>query len=70
VYHCNITKCTTSYQISEQLKGNDMGGTCSTHRKSEKSMQNCSWGNLRGRDHFEDLYVDGRIILKWIRVIV
>jgi len=24
------------------------------------------WGNLRERDHFEDLGVDGRIILKWI----
>jgi hypothetical protein len=23
------------------------------------------WGNLRGRDHLEDLGVDGRIILKW-----
>jgi hypothetical protein len=24
------------------------------------------WGNLRGRNHFEDLGLDGRIILKWI----
>jgi hypothetical protein len=24
------------------------------------------WGNLRGRDHLEDLGVDGRIMLKWI----
>jgi hypothetical protein len=24
------------------------------------------WGNLRKRDHFEDLGVDGRIILEWI----
>jgi hypothetical protein len=23
------------------------------------------WGNLRERDHFEDLDIDGRIILKW-----
>ena len=23
------------------------------------------WGNLKERDHFEDLVVDGRIILKW-----
>ena len=24
------------------------------------------WGDQRERDHFEDLSVDGRIILKWI----
>ena len=24
------------------------------------------WGNLRERDHWEDLDVDGRIILRWI----
>ena len=24
------------------------------------------WGNMRERDHLEDLGVDGRIILKWI----
>jgi hypothetical protein len=24
------------------------------------------WGNLRKRDHLEDLAIDGRIILRWI----
>ena len=24
------------------------------------------WGDLRKRDHLEDLDIDGRIILKWI----
>jgi hypothetical protein len=24
------------------------------------------WANLRDRDHFEDLGVDGRILLNWI----
>jgi hypothetical protein len=24
------------------------------------------WGNLRGSDHFKDLGIDERIILKWI----
>jgi uncharacterized protein YjcR len=25
------------------------------------------WGNLRERDHFEKLGIDGRSILKWVR---
>jgi len=24
------------------------------------------WGNMKERDHLEDLAVDGRIILKWV----
>ena len=24
------------------------------------------WGNLRERDHLEDLSVEGKLILKWI----
>ena len=24
------------------------------------------WGNMRNRDHLEDLWIDCRIILKWI----
>jgi len=24
------------------------------------------WGNLRERDHLEDTYVDGKIILRWV----
>jgi len=24
------------------------------------------WGNLRETDHFEDVVVDGKMILKWI----
>jgi len=24
------------------------------------------WGNLKEKDHFEDLGIDGRIILQWI----
>jgi hypothetical protein len=24
------------------------------------------WGNLRERDHLEDIGIDGRIILEWI----
>jgi len=34
-------------------------GTGEVHRE-------CWWGDLRKRDHLEDLGIDGRIILKWI----
>jgi hypothetical protein len=34
-----------------------MGRACSTHRRDE---------NLKGRDHSEDLVIDGRIISVWI----
>jgi hypothetical protein len=41
----------------------EMSGTCSTTGK----MHTIFWpGNLKVRDHLEDLGVDGRIILEWI----
>jgi hypothetical protein len=41
-----------------------MGGTCSTRGRNEKCLV---WvGSLMGRDHLEDLGVDGRIVLEWI----
>jgi len=42
-----------------------MGRTCSTHGRDE--MHTKFWSvNLKGRDHSEDLWVDGRIILEQI----
>jgi hypothetical protein len=43
-----------------------MGGVCSTHGRDEKFRQYFGWKKLKGRDHSEDLGVDGRIILDWI----
>jgi hypothetical protein len=39
-------------------------GTCGGEEK--RGAYRISLGNLRARDHLEDLGVDGRIILKWI----
>jgi hypothetical protein len=42
-----------------------MGGACSTDGRDE--MHTIFWlENLTGRDHLEDLGVDGKIILEWI----
>jgi hypothetical protein len=41
-----------------------MGGTCSTHGRSEKCIQNFDQKSLKGRDCVEDLGIDRRIILE------
>jgi hypothetical protein len=49
-----------------QTKKNDVGEICSTHRTGGKFIQNFQSENLEGRDHSEDIGIDGRIILKGI----
>jgi hypothetical protein len=40
-----------------------MGGTCNTHDKDDKYTK--FWlENLNGREHSEDLSIDGKIILE------
>jgi hypothetical protein len=41
-----------------------MRGACSTHKRDEKLIQNFWSENLKGRNHIEDIDIDGRIILK------
>jgi hypothetical protein len=41
-----------------------MGGACSTYGRDEKYTENFG-RKSEGRDHSEDLDVDGRIILEW-----
>jgi hypothetical protein len=43
-----------------KVKEDDVGSTCSTHGTSKKYIQ-----NLKGKNHVEDLGVDGRIIFDW-----
>jgi hypothetical protein len=49
----------------EQIKDNLMGGAYSTHKRWETHTG--FWSeNLKESDNFEDVDVDGRIILEWI----
>jgi hypothetical protein len=36
------------------------------HGRQERCSRGFWWGNLRERDHFEDLAVDSKITLKWV----
>jgi hypothetical protein len=52
--------------LGDKIKNNEMGRTCGIYGKQERCIQGFCGGDLRERDHFEDLDVDGRTILKWI----
>jgi hypothetical protein len=43
-----------------------MGGKCSTYGGGGKVHTEFWWGDLKERDHLENLGADERIILKWI----
>jgi hypothetical protein len=44
---------------------NEMGGTCGTYGTEEKLIE-FRWGELKEREHFEDLRLGGSTILKSI----
>jgi hypothetical protein len=43
-----------------------MGGASSAYERIGEVYTGFWWGNLRERDQWGDLVVDGRIILRWI----
>jgi hypothetical protein len=55
----------TKYYSGHQIKTNDVGGTCGTYEE-ERFTHGIVGGDLRERNHLEDLGVDGRITLQWI----
>jgi hypothetical protein len=46
------------------MKEAEVDGECSAHARDEKCLQMLV-EIRKGRDHSEDLDIDGRIILKW-----
>ena len=53
----------TKYSLSDQINKDEMGGACSTYGIQGEMHTRVRRGNLRERDHLEDLGVDGTIIL-------
>ena len=50
----------------DKLKNNDVGEACSTYGRRGEVHVGFWWGNMKERDHLEDLGIDGTIILKYI----
>jgi hypothetical protein len=48
--------------LGGQIEKNEIGTACGACREEERCIQGL-WGNLREKDHFEGLAIDGRIIL-------
>ena len=61
----SLTIC-TAHQIllGDQIKKNEIGGTCNTYGGEERCIQGFGGGNLRERDHLKDPGVDGMVILR------
>jgi hypothetical protein len=49
--------------LAVEIKENKMGRACGTYGRHERSIQGFVW-RCEGRNHLEDLGVDGRIVLK------
>jgi hypothetical protein len=62
----SFISCTLRQTLLERSNQDEIARTCSKH---ETEMYTKFWGdNLKKRDHYDDVYVDGRII--WSRVYV
>jgi hypothetical protein len=47
------------------MRGDEVGGTCGTHGGMVEMFTGFWLGGLKGRDHWEDLGIGGRITFSW-----
>jgi hypothetical protein len=52
----------------EQIKKSEMPGACGTRVGEERVFTGFLLKTLKERDHFEELDVDGKIILKCLKI--
>ena len=57
---------TTFYYAGDQINKAEMGGACGTYGLVEKCVQGFGWETWGKEITWENLVVDGRIILQWI----
>jgi hypothetical protein len=56
----------TKYYSGDEIKEDGMGGMCGTHWKKKRNEYRGLVGNPQRKNHFEDVCLDGVIILKFI----
>jgi hypothetical protein len=60
LYCCsNLCQGCTNIIRGDNIKTNEMGSACGAYGDS-RDQHRVLWGDLRGKDHWEDLGVDGR----------
>jgi hypothetical protein len=50
--------------LGDQIENNELGRVCSKYRRQERCIHGSGGKTFRG--HFEKLFVDGTMILKWM----
>jgi hypothetical protein len=58
--------CIPKYSSGDKIEKNEMGVAYSTYWGEERCIQDFGGENLRERNHWGNLGVYGRIILRWI----
>ena len=56
----------TKYHSGDQIKKNEMGGTCGTNARQDKCIKIFGGDTSGKKTHFKDLRVNWRTILKYI----